>query len=145
MAFLFDFAALDERDHAWLVVEAKSKLGTNARWASRLRESIANRSTAFSSSAFLLVTPDRVYAWPARAPSDAAPSTELDGEQVFGRYFERTGVREDRQIDAYVFELIVESWLHDIASGVEPAPEAPGFEGVAGGLRGARVIAERAA
>ena len=27
---------------------------------------------------------------------------------VLGRYFERTGVREDRQIDAYVFELIVD-------------------------------------
>ncbi len=145
MAFPFDFTVLDAHGHAAVVVEATSKLGTNARWASRRRQRIADDSTAFGSSAFLLVTPDRLYAWPASAASDAAPSTEIDGEQVLGRYLERAGVQKGRNIDPYVFEWIVESWLQDVASGVAPAPTTSGFDQVTAALRGARVVAERAA
>ncbi|UJR84812.1 hypothetical protein [Sandaracinus amylolyticus] len=144
MAFPFDFAAQNELGRIALAVEAKALTGTSDRWARELRDMIATRSSVLESSAFLLVTPDRLYVWPAGASNDTAPTT-VDAGAVLGSYLSRAGVRGDRRIDPRVFEDIVGWWLQDLATGVAEPSHGAEIEPIAKAVRGTRVIAERAA
>jgi predicted nucleic acid-binding protein len=138
MAYEFDFAALDPRGRVTLAIEAKAKRGTSAKWATEMRRIIAARSEHIGEPAFLLVTPDRLYVWPASVPPDAAPAASIDAETALGSYFARAGVPDDRVVSAQVFEDIVEWWLRDLVTGVSAPPPIASFDPVASALRGTR-------
>jgi hypothetical protein len=145
MPFRYDFAAIDTHDNLALLVEAKTTRGTDAAWAAEMRAIIGGRSTALASSTLLIVTPDRLYMWPPGAPLDAPPAETLDTEDVLRTHFERAGVRADRRMHPDVFEDLVGWWLHEVATGVASPPPATELEAVLGGIRGTRVVSERAA
>lgn len=145
MTVRFDFAAQRDPDRIELLVEVKSSLGKDEAWARDLRVLLAGRTTALGSTAFLLVTPERFYAWERGAADDAPPTFAGDAEPWLGRYFERVGLPQNRQVDPRIFEEIVGWWLTDISSGVTPPPSDPRLAFLGRALRGARVIEERAA
>lgn len=145
MTFPFDFATVDGAGRVSLAVEAKSKTGTDDRWARELRALIARRSRAFESSAFLLVTPDRLYVWSPGAAPKAAPDSVVEGADVLRSYLARAGIGTARRIEARTFEDIVGWWLQDLATGVAEPPATPGFESIAAALREGQLVGERAA
>lgn len=144
MTSRFDFAALDESGKISLLVEAKSKLGTDPGWARELRELIAKRAPVVLTGMFLLVTPDRLYLWPGGRRADAEPIT-LDGTAALGKHLERAGAHRDRAMDPRVFEAVVLWWLNDIATGVVEPPADDDFAAVARVLRAGRIVSELAA
>ncbi len=144
MATRFDFAALDPTGKISLLVEAKSKLGTDAVWARELRGLIAERAPIVASGTFLLVTPDRLYVWAADERLESSP-TVLDGTKVLGKHLEHAGARPDRAMDPRAFEAVVLWWLKDIATGVADTPPGEAFAPVARALRSGRIVSELAA
>lgn len=140
----FDFAALDEHGQIALLVDVKSKRDTDVAWAQELRKLIADRAPVVTSSMFLLVTPDALYLWPARASLNEPPET-LDGEAALGAYLDRAAAPRSRVIDPRVFEAVVLWWLEDLATGVAPAPMATSFAPFSRALRAGRIVTELAA
>lgn len=143
MTSLFDFTAVDEAGRVSLVVEVKSKTGTDDRWARELHGLIADRSSAFDSSAFLIVTPDRLYAWSPCAPPESV--FDVDATDVLRSYLARADIGSDQRIEARTFEDVVGWWLQDLSTGVTAPPAIPGFEPIAAAVRDGRLVAERAA
>ena len=144
MAARFDIAALDESGQITVLVEAKSKLGTDATWARELRRLIAERAPAVVSGMFLLVTPDALYLWPAGGRLDSLPAT-LDAATLLGKHLDRVGARRDRAMDPRVFEDVVLWWLKDVATGVATAPSGDAFAPLTQALRAGRIVTELAA
>ena len=99
-----------------VVVEIKNKLGTSRKWATQTRRNILAYGGSFNVDYFLIVTPDRLYMWKnagtelARIP----PTYEADMESEFALYFETAGL-DSSHVSGYVFELLVATWLSDVA------------------------------
>lgn len=143
MTLPFDFTIVDEAGRASLVVEVKSKTGTDDSWARDLRNLIANRWPGLQSSAFLLVTPDRLYAWSKGAAPESV--VDVDAADVLRSYLARADIKTDQRIEARTFEDVVGWWLQDLVSGVTEPPAIPGFEAIAAAVRDGTLVAERAA
>ena len=65
---------------------------------------------------FLMATPERMYLWKQQQPNaaEAPPEFTIDAEKVFQPYFQKLH-QEPSKIGPEAFELLVLTWLTDIA------------------------------
>ena len=65
---------------------------------------------------FLIATPERMYIWRQERPdaADAPPEFTIDAAKVFQPYFKKLR-QEPSKIGPEAFELLVLTWLTDIA------------------------------
>jgi hypothetical protein len=140
-----DFAAYDEAGHVQVTIEAKRRPGTAADWAAAFRRNAVMHGWLPIDSIFILVTPDKLYAWDRDVDVDAAPSTELAADTLFRPYYERVGTSPS-SIGSEAFELLVSWWLDDVAR--KPADEVASVLGktaLAEALSGSRIVRQDAA
>lgn len=116
-----DLALYDRNGQLIAVVEIKNKQGTSREWAMKLRRNLHTHEGYPQAEFFLLATPDRLYLWRnvGTGPSLIPPTYEIDAQPIFAPYFERTGA-SPTDISGNAFELIVTSWLEELARSHEP-------------------------
>jgi hypothetical protein len=141
----FDFTVYDPTGRPRATVEAKRRIGTNRVWAAELRRNWLEHGPLPASDVFILVLPDRLYAWNASAPDEALPDADLDAGPLLGPYFQRIHVTPE-QIRPDAFDMLVAWWLEDIAS---RAPSTERQESIPSWLReavaGGRIVSSPAA
>jgi hypothetical protein len=139
-----DFVAYDREGQVVLLAEAKSRHGAAMDWAARLRRNMLSHGLLPSAKYFLIATPERIYIWrQGRSdPADAAPDSTIDAANVFQPYFQKLR-QEPSKIGPEAFELLVLTWLNDIASAGERNlkldPSTALLSELTGSLRQARI------
>jgi hypothetical protein len=122
-----DLAAYDREGRVVLLVEAKSRHGTSEHWAARLRRNMLSHGLLPWSKYFLIATPERMYLWKQEHPNPAEvpPEFTIDAATVLQPYFQKLH-QEPSKIGPEAFELLVLTWLTDIArSGEEKHKQDP--------------------
>jgi len=111
-----DFVAYDREGQVVLLAEAKSRLGTSENWAARLRRNMLSHGILPWAKYFLIATPERMYLWKQERPNPAEvpPEFTIDAVKVFQPYFQKLH-QEPSKIGPEAFELLVLTWLTDIA------------------------------
>ncbi|MBZ5675612.1 MAG: hypothetical protein LAP61_15330 [Acidobacteriia bacterium] len=139
-----DLVAYDQEGRVILLVEAKSRHGTSEHWAARLRRNMLSHGLLPWSKYFLIATPERMYLWKQEHPnlSEAPPGFTIDASKVLQPYFQKLH-QEPSKIGPEAFELLVLTWLTDIAgSGEEKPRQDPSsawLSELTGSLRQARI------
>jgi hypothetical protein len=139
-----DFVAYDRDGGVLLLAEAKSRHGTSEDWAARLRRNMLAHGLLPWAKYFLIATPERMYLWKQERPNlvEAPPEFTIDAAKVFQPYFQRLN-QEPSNIGPQEFDLLVLTWLNDIAlsGGPKPAqdPSSAWLSELAGSLRQARI------
>jgi hypothetical protein len=118
-----DFVAYDRDGQIVLLAEAKARRGTSEHWAARLRRNMLSHGLLPWSKYFLIATPERVYLWKQEHPNPAEvpPEFTIDAAKVFQPYFQRLN-QDPSRIGPEAFELLVLTWLTDIARSEEGKP-----------------------
>jgi hypothetical protein len=116
-----DLVAYDPMGRVVLLAEAKSRGGTSAQWASRLRSNLLAHGALPQAKYFLIATPERIYLWQqdlwqkdAAAYEETAPDFIVDATKELKPYFEKFHQRPS-EIGREEFEILVSSWLNNIA------------------------------
>ena len=111
-----DFVAYDREGNVVLLAEVKSRHGTSESWAARLRRNMLAHGVLPWAKYFLIATPERMYLWKQDRPNSAEvpPEFTIDAAKVFQPYFQRLQ-QEPSKIGPEAFELLVLTWLTDIA------------------------------
>jgi hypothetical protein len=111
-----DFIAYNPDGKVVLLAEAKSRHGTSDAWAAKLRRNMLAHGVLPKSLYFVIATPDRIYGWRQEnlPPLDVPPQFTIDGQKALGPYFSRLG-QSPAKISPAAFELLVHTWLTDIA------------------------------
>ena len=111
-----DFAAYDREGRVVLLVEAKSRRGTSEHWAAQLRRNMLAHGILPWAKYFLIATPERMYLWKQEHPNpgDVPPEFTIDAAKIFQPYFQKLH-QEPSNIGPEAFELLVLTWLTDIA------------------------------
>lgn len=135
---LYDFAAYDDGGHLKVAVEARTRIGTSAEWALQFRRNLLAHDRGLPGELFVIVAPDKIYAWKADAEMDAAPAFEIDARPLLAPYFERAHTRPDH-IEPQAFELLVAWWLEDVAREAPGSREGLRESALAKALAGARI------
>jgi hypothetical protein len=115
-----NFVAYGRDGEVVLLVEAKSRRGTSEDWAAGLRRNMLSHGILPSSKFFLIATPDRLYVW-KKGRSDQTPvrpEFTTDAAKVLQPYFQRLN-QDPSRIGPEAFELLVLTWLNDVAGSVE--------------------------
>jgi hypothetical protein len=114
-----DFVAYGREGEVVLLVEAKSRRGTTEGWAAGLRRNMLSHGFLPSSKFFLIATPDRIYVWRKGRPEQTAarPEFTTDAAKVLQPYFQRLN-QDPSKIGPEAFELLVLTWLNDVAGSV---------------------------
>jgi hypothetical protein len=139
-----DFVAYGRDGQVVLLVEAKSRRGTSADWAAGLRRNMLSHGFLPSSKFFLIATPDRIYVWKKGHPDQTAarPEFTTDAAKVLQPYFQRLN-QDPSKIGPEAFELLVLTWLNDVARSVESGavedPSLVWLPELAGSLGEARI------
>src|SRR5271170_5162735 len=86
-----DFIAYNPDGTVLLLAEAKSRRGTSAGWATKLRRNMLAHGVLPSAKYFLIATPERIYGWTEGdlSPSEVPPQFTIDSEKVLAPYFEK--------------------------------------------------------
>lgn len=134
----YDFGAYDDTGHLKVVVEAKRSIGTSADWALKFRRNLLAHGKPLPGDLFVVVAPDKIYAWHARAEMDARPDLDIDARPILAPYFERAKTQPS-QIDPLAFELLVAWWLEDVARNTTDPSEDTIASPLAKALAGARI------
>lgn len=93
---------------------------------------------------FLIATPERMYLWKQEHddPAEAPPEFTIDAEKVFQPYFQKLH-QEPLNIGPEAFELVVLTWLTDVARSGEPnldqGPASVWLSELSGSLQQARI------
>ena len=139
-----DFVAYDREGGVVLLAEAKSRLGTSEGWAARLRRNMLSHGVLPWAKYFLIATPERMYLWKQQRPNpaDVPPEYTIDAATVFQPYFERLH-QEPSEIGEEAFELLVATWLTDIAlygdQNLKQDPSSVWLSELTGSLQQARI------
>ncbi len=117
-----DFVLESPSTNSVLLVEAKSTNAPSPEWAARfVRNIMAHSDWSAANLYFLLVLRNYLFLW-KRLPrgSDDAPDVSARTEEVLKPYLQslHTSLQE---INAPNFELLVRTWLSDLADGTVPA------------------------
>lgn len=115
-----DFVAYDREGRVVLLAEAKSRRGTSEHWAALLRRNMLSHGILPWAKYFLIATPERMYLWKQEHPDPAEvpPEFTIDAAKVFQPYFQKLH-QEPSEIGPEAFELLVLTWLTDIARSAE--------------------------
>jgi len=139
-----DFVAYDRDGRVVLLAEAKTRLGTSGDWAARLRRNMLSHGTLPWAKYFLIATPERMYLWRQERsnPADVPPEFTIDAANVFRPYFQKLH-QEPSKIGPEAFELLVLTWLTDIARSGEyklkQEPSSVWLSELTGSLQQARI------
>jgi hypothetical protein len=139
-----DFVAYDREGRVVLLAEAKSRRGTSENWAARLRRNMLAHGILPWAKYFLIATPERMYLWKQDRPNSAEvpPEFTIDAAKVFQPYFEKLQ-QEPSKIGPEAFELLVLTWLTDIARSGEHNlkrdPSSAWLSELTGSLQQARI------
>ena len=119
-----DLALFDRSGQLTAVAQIKNKLGTSREWAAQTRRNMLAHGRGHNAEFFLLVTPDRLYVWKGvgNEPVQTPPTYEVDTHPGLATYLESTGV-DPRHLSSDAFELLVGSWLSDVARSGDTAGE----------------------
>src|ERR1039458_7027169 len=111
-----DFVAYDREGRVLLLAEAKSRSGTSKSWAARLRRNMLSHGVLPWAKYFLIATPELMYLWKQERPdlAEMPPEFTIDAANVFQPYFQKLH-QEPSKIGPEAFELLVLTWLTDIA------------------------------
>jgi len=115
MRSLLDIAVYDHDDQLVLVIEVKSKLGSDREWAGRLRRNILAHGVYPNPPFFLIAFPDRFYLWTSSSakPHQLEPDYTVDARSLLDPYFQRAGIDENH-IGPQSFELMVRLWISEV-------------------------------
>ena len=115
MALGADLALYDVEGRLVAVAEVKNRTGTSGRWAAKTRRNLLAHGFGAGSGFFLLVTPDRLYAWKDAGddPVEVPPMYEEDITTTVAAYLNEAGLSPDR-VSGPAFELVVAAWLGDV-------------------------------
>ncbi len=111
-----DFIAYDADGTVVLLAEAKSRRGTSNSWAAKLRHNILSHGELPRSQYFLIATPERMYGWRQEnlPTSEVLPQFTVDTQKALAPYFGKMNI-EPTNIGPRAFELLIHTWLTDIA------------------------------
>lgn len=109
-----DLVVHDAAQRPRLLVEVKRRGTTSAQEAASLRAFYLGGPGG--RVPFLLVTLAAISLWSASAPDDAPPEFTFDPREELAPYFASVGVASN-EIEAGAFEMLVFSWLSDLAEG----------------------------
>lgn len=139
MATRPDLIIQDRASRKVAVVQVKNKRGTSRAWAAELRQNILSYGRDLSADYLLVVTPDRLYLWKDRdSASPVPPDYEADAEPIFAPYIERSRL-DPASLSGHAFELIVASWLGELALGLSNRPETWTSSGFFEAIRDGRI------
>lgn len=129
MSIQFDYTIYDSGGQLAAVVEVKSTQGTSVEWAAEFRRNLLSHGGESRPTFFLIVTPDRIYLWKNAGviPEIVAPDYEVDAAPVFQPYFDAARL-DVNHIDEFAFEMIVSSWLTNLALVRDAVAELPSHE-----------------
>src|SRR5580658_1051100 len=147
-----DFIAYDSDGHPILLAEAKSRKGTSEHWAARLRSNMLSHGSLPWAKYFLIATPERMYLWNQERNQErkqggidlavVPPEFTIDAAKELRPYFQKLR-QEPSDIGPEAFELLVLTWLTDIARSGEHNlkhdPSAALFSELTGSLQQARI------
>lgn len=115
---LADIAVFDRTGALQVVVEVKGRPGASSEWAAGLRRNILAHG-ALAVPYFLIVLPDRVFAWgPAHklSASEVSPDFEGETQALLSPYLDKVKEATERLSDSSL-EAIVATWLDQLADG----------------------------
>jgi len=122
--------AVYDRDHDMqLVAEVQSRTGASQEWVREIRGNLLAAKAIPQAPYFLLAMPDAFYLWTPASQNDpdAAPQHKIDAREALAPYIR--GFEESlATINAYSLQLLVSSWLQDLAF-AEPGRERNGSTG----------------
>ncbi len=97
------------------LAEVKNRTGTSGMWAAKTRRNLLAHGLGCGSDYFLLITPDRLYAWKdaGNNSGEVLPTYEADTGPTFAPYFNQAGIVPNRT-SGQAFELVVAAWLSDV-------------------------------
>jgi hypothetical protein len=114
-----DIVIYDKHGQLAAIIETKNKKGASKDWAIKLRRNLYEHGVWPKTPYFLLVLPDRLYIWKnaANTPEIIEPDYEINITEFFKSYYERLNFSPEEigQMGADSFELLVMSWLNEIA------------------------------
>lgn len=115
MSIRADLSLYDSDGRLTALAEVKNRTGTSGKWAAKTRRNLLAHGLGCGSDYFLLITPDRLYAWKGAGsnPSEVWPMFEADTEPTFAPYFHHAGIVPGRA-SGQAFELVVAAWLSDV-------------------------------
>lgn len=123
-----DIAVYDNTGTLVFVSEVKNKLRTDRGWATKLRRNMIAHGQLPLTPFFLLALPDRFYLWKLPqhtvtvAEFEAEPDYEVD-PIAFKQYAQKMNTDLDILSESG-FELLLISWLRELARGTETVDEA---------------------
>lgn len=116
-----DFAVRsgDGEHHLW--VEAKSRAGTDAKWAARFRRNLLAHSPSRTAPAFLLVTPDMLFLWDEIGNynlEEVPPSLTASASETLRPFWDKVAPDDRLSYETgLTFELAVRRWLAALITG----------------------------
>lgn len=115
MALRADLSVHDANGRLTALAEVKNRTGTSGKWAAKTRRNLLAHGYGWGTGFFLLVTPDRLYAWKDAGddPVEVPPTYESNIATTFATYLKDAGLRPD-QVSGPAFELVVAAWLGDL-------------------------------
>lgn len=115
MSIPADLSLYDSDGRLAALAEIKNRTGTSGKWAAKTRRNLLAHGVGSGSDYFLLITPDRLYAWKdaGTSPGEVWPTFEADIGPTFAPYFSHAGIVPD-QVSGQAFELVVAAWLSDV-------------------------------
>jgi hypothetical protein len=115
-----DFIAYDTDGKVLLLAETKSRRGTSKGWAAEFRRNMLAHDVLPSAKYFLIAIPDRMYGWEQNNLSvgEVPQQFTIDARKVLAPYFKRLNLNSET-ISPSAFELLIHTWLTDIARSAE--------------------------
>ena len=124
MPYISDAIIYDSKRNPVLIVEVKSKLGTNAQWAAAMRRNMQTHGLLLDAPFFLLALPDRLYLWVNDEQTGLTkPDYEIDTKSTLESYSKYLKL-ELENLSESGFELLLTSWLRELINGTELVNEA---------------------
>jgi hypothetical protein len=109
--------AVYDRDHDMqLVAEVQGRVGASQEWVREIRSNLLDAKAIPLTPYFLLAMPDAFYLWTPSSHDDpgAAPAYRIDARAALAPYIR--GFEESLEtINPYSLQLLVSSWLQDLA------------------------------
>jgi hypothetical protein len=110
-----DFIVRSSDNKLQLVVEVKTKRGSDSNWAASWRRNLFAHAQIPSAPYFLLALPDRFYLWKDASIKVVPPDYEVDAKQVLSPYLKELSVPLD-ELTEQSFELLIRNWLDDVTA-----------------------------
>jgi hypothetical protein len=141
-----DFIAYNADGTVVLLAEAKSRHGTSDAWAAKLRRNMLAHGVLPRAKYFLIATPERMYGWKQEnlTIDEVPPQFTIDAQKALAPYFTRLN-QDPAHISPKAFELLVLTWLTDIARSAEyrekldPSLDSLSESGLLSSLRQAQI------